>query len=77
MNVRQLAVVHVDGDLHLHFAGGHHQERAELVGQPELVGGPLEVQIDGFEGTHGERMQESGFRGQGIGENRDDWQSLR
>ena len=39
----QLAVVHLDGDLHLHFAAGRDEERAQAVGQLELVGGPVEI----------------------------------
>ena len=59
----QLAVVHFDGNLHLHLARGRDEERAHAVGQVELVGSPVKVQFDGFEGTHGGEV--SGVRDSG------------
>ena len=48
-----LARVEFDRNPHLHFSFCRQQEAADVIGEVELVGCPVEVDADGFAGPHG------------------------
>ena len=47
-----LAVVHFDGDLHLHFAFGHEQQPPHVVAQIHLIGRAIEIELQRVECSH-------------------------
>ena len=48
----QFAVVHFDGDLHLHFPFGDDQQPPHIFGQIHLIGRAIEIELASVESSH-------------------------
>ncbi len=54
-----LAVVHLDGDLHRDFAFGREQQPPHVLAQIELIGSPVEIELGGLGSLHGRRVSKA------------------
>ncbi len=53
----QLAVVHLNGDLHLHFAFRDDEQPPHVLGQIHLIRRAIEVELQRVECSHGDRLE--------------------